>query len=78
MSVKIQNIYGYDVLVYPKDDGFCAEVPELPGMYTYGPDADYAIADAHAIIAEWLMHETGVLPADGDEDAPFFLGEDEE
>lgn len=46
----------YEIIIYwSKDDnGFVAEVPELPGCMADGETYQEALANAEVIIAEWL------------------------
>ena len=46
----------YEVIIYwsEADDGFVAEVPELPGCAADGPTQEEALANVQIIIREWI------------------------
>ena len=46
----------YEIILYwsDEDGAFIAEVPELPGCAADGPTRQEALANAEAVIAEWL------------------------
>jgi predicted RNase H-like HicB family nuclease len=46
----------YEIIVYWSDDdqGFIAEVPELPGCAADGATYQEAIANAEVVIKEWI------------------------
>lgn len=47
----------YEVLIYwsQPDAAFIAEVPELPGCMADGPTQRKALANAEAIVKQWLQ-----------------------
>ncbi|MCC6329396.1 MAG: type II toxin-antitoxin system HicB family antitoxin [Acidobacteria bacterium] len=49
-------MYKYGVLIYwsADDEAFVAEVPELPGCMADGSTYQDALANAEAIIQEWI------------------------
>ncbi len=49
-------MYKYGVLIYwsADDEAFVAEVPELPGCTADGSTYQDALANAEAIIQEWI------------------------
>ena len=46
----------YEVIIYwsEADDGFIAEVPELPGCAADGSTQEEALANAQVVIREWI------------------------
>ena len=46
----------YEIILYwsVDDDAFIAEVPELPGCAADGPTRQGALANAEAVIQEWI------------------------
>ena len=50
----------YEIIVYWSDDdqGFIAEVPELPGCAADGATYQEAIANAEVVIKEWIETAT--------------------
>uniref|UniRef100_Q01U35 HicB-like antitoxin of toxin-antitoxin system domain-containing protein n=1 Tax=Solibacter usitatus (strain Ellin6076) TaxID=234267 RepID=Q01U35_SOLUE len=46
----------YEIILYwsVDDDAFIAEVPELPGCAADGPTRQEALANAEAVIGEWI------------------------
>ena len=53
----------YEIVIYwsQADNGFVAEVPELPGCAADGQTYQEALANVETIIAEWIetAHELG-------------------
>lgn len=53
----------YEIIIYwsQADNGFVAEVPELPGCAADGQTYQEALANVETIIAEWIetAHELG-------------------
>ena len=50
MSIK------YELIIYwsDEDQSFIAEVPELPGCMADGDSYEQAVANAQAVIEEWI------------------------
>ncbi len=48
--------YRYEIIMYwsEEDQGFIAEVPELPGCAADGKTYQEALANVQVIIAEWI------------------------
>jgi predicted RNase H-like HicB family nuclease len=48
--------FRYEMIIYwsEEDGAFLVEVPELPGCMADGPTYDAAVANAQAVIGEWL------------------------
>jgi predicted RNase H-like HicB family nuclease len=46
----------YEIILYwsAEDEAFIAEVPELPGCAADGATRQEALANAEAVIAEWI------------------------
>ena len=46
----------YELIIYwsKADDCFLAEVPELPGCMADGATYEEAVANAQAVVAEWI------------------------
>ena len=52
----MNNNYKYEIIIYwsAEDDGFIAEVPELPGCASDGSTYAEALANVDVIIQDWI------------------------
>jgi len=48
--------YKYEVVIYwsNEDNAFIAEVPELPGCMSDGPNYEEALKNVQVVIEEWI------------------------
>ena len=54
--MRMTNNIRYEIILYwsHKDQAFIAEVPELPGCAADGATYQEAVANAEAVIKEWI------------------------
>ena len=52
----MSNKYKYEIVIYwsKEDEGFIAEVPELPGCTADGATYAEALANVDVVIEEWI------------------------
>ncbi len=59
----MNNLFHYEIIIYwsEADQGYIAEVPELPGCAADGSTYAEALRNAETIITEWIdtAHELG-------------------